>query len=197
MSARDWPARLGPFETEEFLAKAEEFHGHISPGVVAGGFMVDAALRALEPTEYLNAVAESVVCLPDAVQLLTGCTLGNGFFQVLDWGKFAVTLYDRMTLKGVRVWLDPAKAAAFPLVAGWYIRRPQAPKLDKEVVIREILSCGPELLSQSPVRLAQALKSTDKVPTAICPQCGESYPVRFGSACAACGGSAYCSLETP
>ena len=51
-------------------------------------------------------VTETVVCLPDAVQLLTPCTIGNGFLQILDWGKFALTGYDRETLAGVRVWLN-------------------------------------------------------------------------------------------
>ncbi len=50
--------------------------------------MVDLALRKLGPTPHLNMVAETIVCLPDAVQLLTSCTMGNGFLQVLDWSPF-------------------------------------------------------------------------------------------------------------
>ena len=191
MSAGRWPETLGGMKLELFLDKAEEFHGHISPGVVTGGFLVDAALEAFNTSEYLNAVVESVVCLPDAVQLLTPCTLGNGFLQVLDWGKFAVTLYDRQTLEGVRAWLEVEKVKRFPLVAGWYIRDPQAPRIDKEVVIREILGCGERLVSRSRIRMKQSLKNLDKVPTGICPACGESYPLRFGPTCAACGGQAY------
>jgi len=195
MAAGRWPETLGGMKLDEFLDKAEEFHGHISPGVVTGGFMVDAALAAFENSEYLNAVVESVVCLPDAVQLLTPCTLGNGFLQVLDWGKFAVTLYDRQTLSGVRAWLDVERVKGFPLIAGWYIRDPQAPRIDKEVVIREILGCGSQLISRSRIRMKQSLKNLEKVPTGICPTCGESYPLRFGSTCAACGGQAYYQVE--
>ena len=76
----------------DFLIRMEEFHGYRSPGLLLGGVMVDVALRELGTTPYLNVVTETVVCLPDAVQLLTPCTIGNGFLQVLDWGKFAITM---------------------------------------------------------------------------------------------------------
>lgn len=194
MPSGQWPDKIAGLPTDEFISRAEEFHGHISPGVVTGGFIIDAALKAFPAIERLNAMVESVVCLPDAVQLLTPCTLGNGFMQVLDWGKFAVTLYDRESLEGVRVWLDVEKVKQNPIIAGWYIRKPHAPKLNKEVVIRELFGCGRELLGQAPVRMKGSLKNTEKVPTAICPQCGESYPIRFGDACAHCGGQAYYDL---
>jgi len=77
---------------DEFSIQMEEFHGYRSPGILLGGLMLDAGLREVGPTPYLNVVSETVVCLPDAVQLLTPCTFGNGFLQVLDWGKFAVTV---------------------------------------------------------------------------------------------------------
>lgn len=85
----------------DFLIRVEEFHGYRSPGILLGGIMVENALRELGSTT--NAVTETVVCLPDAVQLLTPFFIGNGFLQILDWGKFALTAYDRTTLKGVRV----------------------------------------------------------------------------------------------
>jgi len=189
MIQREWPNSLAGVAIEEFLRKAEEFHGHISPGVVTGGFLVDAALSELPPTEHLNAVTETVVCLPDAVQILTQCTLGNSFLQVLDWGKFAVTFYDRMSLRGVRAWLVPELIEAEPIVASWYLRNGQ--KVDKEVVIRELLGCGRDLVRVRHVTMRQALKNTEKVPTVICPECGECYPIRWGDRCLACAGQAY------
>lgn len=192
MSGKEWPDSLGGMDLDEFLRRAEELHGHLSPGVVAGGFMVDKALKSYQPGEYLNAVVETVVCLPDAVQILTQCTLGNGFMQVLDWGKFAITLYDRQRLDGVRVWLDPEAVRGNEIVAAWYLRTAGG-KVDKEVVIRELLSCGGDLVRWAPVNLSEALKSTEKVPTGICPGCGESYPLRQGERCFACQGQGYYS----
>jgi formylmethanofuran dehydrogenase subunit E len=191
MTQPAWPARVAGLDTDEFLSRAELLHGHISPGVVAGGFLVQAAGELHPPGEYVNAVAESVVCLPDAVQILTPCSLGNGYLQVLDWGKFAVTLYDRQSLAGARAWLDPELVAGFPVIAGWYLRPQNGVKVDKEVVVRELLAHGPELVRSSPVELDAALKPTAKVPTGPCPECGETYPLRQGRACLACQGQAY------
>ena len=191
MSSPTWPETLCGIPVDELLAKAEDFHGHISPGVVTGAFLVDLALKDFPPSEFINAVVESVVCLPDAVQLFTPCTLGNGFLQILDWGKFAVTLYDRRTCRGVRSWLDPASVAGVPEIAEWFMRRPGSGKMDKEEAIREILNHGFEIVKSRPVTLKQPLKDLTKFPTAICPGCGESYPTRFGERCPACGGSAY------
>lgn len=193
MSGKAWPENLAGMDLDEFLKRAEELHGHLSPGVVAGGFMVDRALKSYEPGEFLNAVVETVVCLPDAVQILTQCTLGNGFMQVLDWGKFAITLYDRQKLDGVRVWLDPEAVRTNDIVASWYLRSSGNGKVDKEVVIRELLSCGGGMVRSAPVSLGAALKSTEKVPTGICAGCGESYPLRQGERCYTCQGQGYYS----
>lgn len=176
----------------DYLLKAEEFHGHVSPGVVLGGFLVDAAWERLGQTNYLNAVVETVVCLPDAVQILTPCTLGNNFLQVLDWGKFALTLYDRQSLLGYRAWADRQAIAQHPEVAGWFLRGAGGLALPKDQVVEHLARLGPELLGVAAVRLHQALKSQDKVATGPCPGCGESYPLRLGPACPACAGQAYC-----
>ena len=59
------------------LIRMEEFDGFRSPGILLGGMMIEGALNELGTTPYLNAVTETVVCLPDAVQLLTPCTIGK------------------------------------------------------------------------------------------------------------------------
>jgi formylmethanofuran dehydrogenase subunit E len=177
---------------EDFIIRMEEFHGYRSPGLLLGGIMVDVALRELEPTPYLNVVTETVVCLPDAVQLLTPCTIGNGFLQVLDWGKFALTLYDRLSLSGVRVWLNPDALEDYPLIRHWFERSPhptQKPPFDE--LSSEILAAGAHLIRHQPVRLHRALKDSQRVPTGRCPKCGESYPLQLGATCPACRNEAY------
>jgi formylmethanofuran dehydrogenase subunit E len=180
----------------EFLIRMEEFHGDRSPGLLLGGMMTDVALNELGPTPYLNFVTETVVCLPDAVQLLTPCTVGNGFLQILDWGKFALTGYDRMTLSGIRTWVNPKALSGYPLVAHWFERRSgitrKAPFVE---VAPEILAAGREFLCHRSVRLHRVLKELDRVPTQPCPRCGEYYPVRLGPACPACMGDAYYTYQ--
>jgi formylmethanofuran dehydrogenase subunit E len=179
-------------ELEDFLIRMEEFHGYRAPGLLIGGMMVEVALRELGPTPYLNMVTETIVCLPDAVQLLTPCTMGNGFLQVLDWGKFALTSYDRMSLSGVRVWIKPDALTNYPLVSNWFERsKRKTEKPAFEDLATEILASGETLLSHRSVRLYRALKETERVPTGKCPVCGEYYALRLGSACPVCSGEAY------
>ena len=182
---------------KEYCIRMEEFHGARSPGLLFGGIMLDLALRELGETPYLNVVTETVVCLPDAVQLLTPCTLGNGFLQVFDWGKFALTVYDRMNLHGVRAWLEPEEIDRYPLIHGWFVRSSEArEKPSFQEFAPEILQHGDRLLRCRPVRLHRPLKETDRIPTVKCQECGEFYASRLGSKCPACLHGAY-YLLTP
>ncbi|MBU1275704.1 MAG: hypothetical protein KJ720_10035 [Proteobacteria bacterium] len=187
------PQDICGISREDYLVRMEEFHGHVSPGTVMGGFLLDAAWKILGDTPYINVVVETVVCLPDSVQMLTPCTLGNGFLQVLDWGKFALTIYDRMTLDGARAWLGTEDIEQYPLVADWYLRRAGGKKADKLEVVDEIMAGGHRLVRARPVRMHAPLKDTAHVPTVACPACGEYYPSRQGGLCPACAGQAYYS----
>jgi len=185
-------ASICGIETDTLILKIEEFHGYRSPGILIGARMIEKALHELGDTPYLNMVSETVVCLPDAVQLLTGCTMGNGFLQVLDWGKFAVTAYDRMTLEGVRIWLNPDALKRYPLIRAWFERNPGGPpKPPFEDMAVEILSAEDDLLPSRRVHLIKPLKNDQPVPTRPCPGCGEYYPNHFGERCPACQGKAY------
>ncbi|MCF8078097.1 MAG: formylmethanofuran dehydrogenase subunit E family protein [Desulfobacterales bacterium] len=178
---------------ESFLVQMEEFHGYRSPGMLVGALMLDRFLAAVGEAPYLNVVCETVVCLPDAVQLLTPCTIGNGFLQLLDWGKFALTGYDRQTLKGERAWLDYDRMAEYPLVRGWFERTGQRKeKPPFQQLAEEILAAAPVLIRHRPVTMLRALKKSAPVTTGPCPGCGESYPLHLGKACPSCMGEAYC-----
>ena len=177
---------------EDFVVRMEEFHGYRSPGILVGAVMIEDATREFGATPYLNVVTETVVCLPDAVQLLTPCTIGNGFLQVLDWGKFALTAYDRMTLAGIRVRINNETLVNFPLIQRWFERSLAARERPAfEELAAEILKAGSSLIAHQPVQLHQSFKISEHVSTGPCPNCGESYPLHFGAVCAACGGQAY------
>ena len=181
---------------DAYVIRMEEFHGYRSPGMLIGGVMIENGTTLLGSTPYLNVVCETVVCLPDAVQLLTPCTFGNGFLQILDWGKFALTVYDRGRLDGVRVWLNPAGMASYPLISDWFQRtgvRREKPHFEDLAV--EVLAAGPDLISSCRVRLPRSLKEKRPVPTGLCPNCNESYPLHHGSTCIACQDHAYYEIE--
>lgn len=177
---------------ENFLIRMEEFHGTQSPGVLVGGIMLDVALRKLGTIPFLNIVCETVVCLPDAIQLLTPCTIGNGFLQILDWGKFALTAYDRKTLSGVRAWINHANLSDYPLIQEWF-QRTGGPreKPPFEQLAREILTARAQLISHKAVKLDHPLKNSKPIATGLCPQCGESYRIDLGKTCPACHGDSY------
>ncbi|MEW5762253.1 MAG: FmdE family protein [Bacillota bacterium] len=84
-----------------------DFHGHVCVGLAAGYRAALAALRALgaDPAadEELVAIVENDACGVDALQVLTGCTLGKGNLIFRDWGKPVYTVARRDNGKAVRV----------------------------------------------------------------------------------------------
>ncbi|MGB9887812.1 MAG: FmdE family protein [Moorellales bacterium] len=83
------------------------FHGHSCPGLAIGYRVAKAALRELgqerAPDEELVAVVENDACGVDAVQFLTGCTLGKGNLIYRDYGKQVYTFYRRGTGQALRI----------------------------------------------------------------------------------------------
>jgi formylmethanofuran dehydrogenase subunit E len=106
-----------------FLEDIVRFHGFVSPGLVIGGFMVDWARELIGSNVEADAVVETYHCLPDAVQIFTPCTIGNGWLKIMDWDKFALTLYDKKKWGGYRVWFDLQKARFFPKICKGSQRR--------------------------------------------------------------------------
>ena len=95
-------------ETETFLNKAKEIHGDICPGLVMGTRLSLAGMRALKlnPTKRNRnpiVFVEIDRCMTDAVQAVTGCSLGHRNLKYHDYGKFAAVLYDSSSHKAVRV----------------------------------------------------------------------------------------------
>uniref|UniRef100_UPI0040560DE8 FmdE family protein n=1 Tax=Candidatus Electronema sp. TaxID=2698783 RepID=UPI0040560DE8 len=69
------------------------FHGHECPGLAMGYRAAKAAQSKLgvkfSPDEEVVCVTENDACGLDAVQYLTGCTLGKGNLIYRDRGKQA------------------------------------------------------------------------------------------------------------
>lgn len=180
---------------EECLNKIEAFHNWKAPGLVFGAFMVDLALELIGPDVEADAIVESRHCLPDAVQLFTPCTIGNGWLKILDWDKFALSLYDRNKLNGYRVWLDLNKTKPFPNLYNWYMRQVPKQNLPMEVLLDTILVAKRSVLSWYPIRMTRFGKRNKKGPTGICPGCGEAYPKAQGTKCTACQGDRYYDVQ--
>ena len=145
--------KIGVFSFEEYKEYAESFHGYAAPGLILGGFMVDLALRNLPAGVLFDALCETSHCLPDAIQLLTPCTTGNGWLQVIDLGRFALSLYDKKEGSGIRVFLDPAKLEPWSRIKTWLFKLEDKADQDTEGLMNEIQDAGHTITGMEPVRL--------------------------------------------
>lgn len=89
------------------------FHGHECPGLAIGYRAALIAMERLGVTrsgdEELVAIVETDACGVDAIQFLTGCSLGKGNLLYKNHGKQAFTIACRSTGKAVRVYVDASK----------------------------------------------------------------------------------------
>jgi formylmethanofuran dehydrogenase subunit E len=169
---------------KNYFIEGAKFPGNLSPGLAIGIFMVDLAEDILGSHGLVDAVVETQLCLPDAVQIMTPCSYGNGWLKVKDWGKFAITLYDKERLDGVRVYLDVEKIKNYPHLYQWYMRG----KKDAETheVVSEVMEAERAILSWEKVKVK--LPPKEKGPVSICISCGETHPASNGELCPRCSG---------
>jgi formylmethanofuran dehydrogenase subunit E len=183
-------------DPEELLAEAVAFHGHLCPGQVLGVRMVVAGCRELG-LEHPRGAGKRLVlfveidrCATDALEALTGVSLGKGTLRHLDYGKMAATFVDVPRRVAVRVAVRDQARALAPLYAPG-IREPRhAQTLAYRVMPeRELLRI--ERVVVDPARLE---RRRERVP---CSACGED--VTYGRAirrdgrayCRPCAGDGY------
>ncbi len=92
----------------ELLSEASSIHGHHCAGQILGVRMAMVGCREVgidEPRgcKKLIVYAEIDRCATDAVQAVTGCSLGKRTLKFLDYGKMAVTFLNTETRQAVRV----------------------------------------------------------------------------------------------
>ena len=90
------------------LEKGRNFHGEVCPGIVIGTRIAMAGMKKLgmnpgERNRDLMVYVEIDRCMADAVQAVTGITMGHRTLKYKDYGKFAATFLDLSTGKAVRV----------------------------------------------------------------------------------------------
>jgi formylmethanofuran dehydrogenase subunit E len=187
------------FDIEEYIHRVQSFHGHVAPGVVIGGYMVHLAKIEISDKMLFDAISETPACVPDAIQLLTPCTVGNGWLKIINLGRFALSLYDKYNGNGVRVFLDPVKLEQWPEIKAWFLKLKSRKEQSHEDILSQIKQAGVEICGTCPVQIKpDFLIKRDKGKIGICPSCREAYPLRDGSLCLACqGNSPYLISGTP
>jgi formylmethanofuran dehydrogenase subunit E len=93
------------------FSEAVKFHGHVCPGLILGYRAAARALKelALERSEdeEIVAIVENDTCAVDAIQVITGCSLGKGNLIFRDFGKQVYTFVGRDTGEAVRIAINP------------------------------------------------------------------------------------------
>jgi len=176
---------------DNLLKTIENFHSHIAPGLVLGALMVDLAQELVGRDAETDAVVETRKCLPDAVQIFTPCTYGNGWMKVMDWNKFALALYDKKNFNGYRVWLDLEKTKRFPNLYNWFMKLVSKKDLPLNDLLETIFEAGRSVLSSGPIRVTGFTGKKVKTLGVVCPSCKEAYHPDQGSECIACRGNGY------
>jgi len=176
---------------DEYIDMVKDFHGHVAPGMVFGGFMVDLAYLNLPPREFFDAICETRSCLPDVIQILTPCTVGNGWLKVVDLGRFALSFYEKYSGNGVRVFVDSGKIEDWPEIKTFFFKLIPKKEQDLDALITEARQANTSIFGVSKVTVdLDALRSSRRGAFAICPSCGEGYPAADGETCLGCSGRA-------
>ena len=157
---------------DDLLEEAVRFHGHACPGQVLGVRMVQAGCRELGIERPRSAGKRLVVfvevdrCATDAIQALTGVSVGKRTLKHLDYGKMAATFVDADAGRAVRV---VARDDSRARVSEW------APDLDDprraQMAAYRVMPES-ELLRITPVSIVPGWLDRPRV-RVLCEVCGE------------------------
>ena len=161
---------------ESLLEESTRIHGHLCPGQVLGVKMSMLGLRETGITDPKGKDRKNIIvfvemdrCATDAVQSVTGCSLGHRTMKFMDYGKMAATFVNLKTGKAVRVIAreDSRRKAKeyFPEIENKYEAQLQAYKImpDNELfdVMEVQVKINPEDMPGRPLRRVR------------CESCGE------------------------
>lgn len=90
------------------LEQARLYHGELCAGIVLGTRMTIIGLKSLgfspmKRNRDLIVFAEIDRCMTDAIQAITGCSLGRRTLKFADYGKFGATFCDLATGRAMRI----------------------------------------------------------------------------------------------
>lgn len=95
---------------ENLLKESVKIHGHLCPGQILGVRMSMLGLRKSGIEDPKDKDRKSLIifveidrCATDAIQSVTGCTIGKRTLKLLDYGKMAATFLNLKTGKAVRI----------------------------------------------------------------------------------------------
>ncbi len=159
---------------EELLNESSTIHGHHCAGQVLGVRMAMAGCREVgieEPKgcKRLVVYVEMDRCATDAVQAVTGCSLGKRTLKFLDYGKMAATFINTETQQAVRVLAKDDAREQAPRYAPDATNRPEAQKQAYRLMPEDLLFSIKPASLRVPFQEMPGYRS-GRVP---CASCGE------------------------
>ena len=189
---------MKPFD--EYVAQAEQAHGHICAGQILGLRMALYGMRLLgldDPAgrdrKRLVTFVEIDRCATDALTLVTGCRVGKRSLKFRDFGKVAATFCDLGEDRAVRVVArESSKERARELHPEIADRNQQQMRAYRDMA-------DEDLFDHRWVRVRIAAEDLPgfKAPRALCQACGEGINFRREvvedgrTLCRACAGERY------
>jgi formylmethanofuran dehydrogenase subunit E len=185
---------------DEYVARAEEIHGHICAGQILGLRMAIYGLNLLGLTDpegkdrkRLITFVEIDRCATDAVTVVTGCRMGKRALKFRDFGKVAATFCDLEGGRAVRVSAkESSKQRAREMYPEIADRNQQQMRAYREMPDGELFEA-----QWVRVRIGPEDLPGYKGPRVVCAECGEG--VNFGrevrrdgaTLCRSCAGERY------
>ncbi|MFN7996271.1 MAG: FmdE family protein [Bryobacteraceae bacterium] len=185
---------------DEYVAMAEQAHGHICAGQILGLRMALYGLKLLELDDPEGAHRKRLVtfieidrCATDAIPVVTGCRLGKRALKFRDFGKVAATFCDVQEDRAVRVVaLETSKQRAREMYPEMANRNQQQMRAYREMPDADLFSAEWVRVHLGPEEFPGY-----KAPRTVCAECGEGINfkrevVRDGRVlCKACAGERY------
>jgi len=161
---------------EELLRESVRIHGHLCAGQVLGVRMTLVGLREAGIPDPKGGDRKNIIvfvemdrCATDAVQSVTGCSLGHRTMKFMDYGKMAATFLNLKTGKAMRIVAreDSREKAKerFPEIENKYAAQLEAYKIMSDVELFDVMevtiAVAPQDMPGRPMRRVQ------------CDSCGE------------------------
>ncbi len=130
--------QFGHFES--LLEESVRIHGHLCPGQVLGVKMSMLGLFEIgiadpkgQDRKSIMVFVEMARCVTDAIQSVTGCSLGRRTMKFMDYGKMAATYLNLKTGRAARVVVkEESRRKAkelFPEIENKYLAQVEAYKI--------------------------------------------------------------------
>ena len=172
--------------SSEAFQRCAEFHGHVCPGLAIGFKAAQALMIRLgatrAPDEELVAIVETDACGTDAIQVITGCTLGKGNLILKSYGKNAFSLADRKRGKVFRACLrsdaiisGPEHFSLFEKMRKGEAKAEEIKRFEqlREKRLKEILEANTDTLFTIEEVEADIPYKARITESAVCDRCGE------------------------